>query len=299
MSIWIPPFEDGCGVVEGIEIERYHAQPEVSKSGLDHINTSPAHFYALHLDPQRPAPRERAGQLEGNLAHCAVLEPNEFTKRYMTIPKDAPRRPTDAQWNAKKPSPDSVAAMEWWTEFNQRTNGATIITAEQYETAMRQAESVRALPEIRDAFSSGKPEVSAFWIDEETGVSCRCRPDFVNQWDATSVALLDLKTFSSAAPDEFRRQVARKRYHVQDAYYTDGYAAASGLDVLAFIFVAVETEWPFAASAMMLDGASREQGRADYQRNLRTYARCTETGEWPGYSKEIQLISLPNWAFQD
>ncbi|CAN0620301.1 Exonuclease VIII [Burkholderia multivorans] len=266
-------------LIDHLDIDKYHALPDLSKSGLDHVNMSPAHFYALHRDPNRPAPKDRAGQLEGNLAHCAILEPDEFGNRYAL-------------------GPDVSRATKAWKDFEAFLEVGQIgIKPDQYEAAMRQAESVRALPEIREALARGRAEVSAFWTDPETGVACRCRPDWVHDATDTGVILVDVKTYSSASPDEFRRQAARKRYHVQDAFYTDGFAAASGKDVLAFLFVAVETEWPFAAHAMMLDSMSREQGRADYARNLATYARCEASGEWPGYSKEITLITLPQWAF--
>lgn len=284
------------GIVHGLDIDAYHAMEPISKSGLDSIDLSPAIFFARHRDPNRPPARERAGQLEGNLAHCAILEADQFEKRYAIVPESAPRRPTEAQWNAKKPSPDSVMAMQWWSEFNARTNGATIITHDQYESALRQAVSVRALPEVGDALASGKPEVSAFWIDEETGVECRCRPDWVHPVGEESVLLLDVKTYSIASASEFRRQVARKRYDVQAAYYSDGYEKASGKTVLGFIFLAVETEWPFAANAFMLDDESLESGRQKYRANLRTYAECMRTDKWPGYSTGIDIIRLPQWA---
>lgn len=284
------------GVVENLDINEYHSLPPISKSGLDSLNLSPAIYYARHLDPNRPPAREKAGQLEGSLAHCAILEPGEFEKRYAIVPESAPRRPTDAQWKAKNPSPESVAAMAWWREFNETTNGATIVTHDQYQTAVRQAVSVRALPEVGDAIQVGRPEVSAFWRDPETGVECRCRPDLVHDTGEAGDILLDVKTFSSAAPDEFRRQVARKRYDVQAAYYSDGYAKSSGRPVLAFVFVAVETEWPYAANAFVLDEESLEAGRQKYRRNLRTYAECLRTNTWPGYSTGIDIIRLPQWA---
>ncbi|MCA8251804.1 PD-(D/E)XK nuclease-like domain-containing protein [Burkholderia sp. AU31624] len=265
-------------LIEHLDIDEYHARPEISKSQLDTLNVSPAHFWALHRDPNRPAPTTRGGQLEGNLAHCAILEPDEFDTRYMLGP--SVNRNTKA-----------------WKDFVEANPGRIAIQRDQYDTAWRQSDAVRALPEIREALSRGRAEVSAFWTDPATGVACRCRPDFEHDLTESSVLLVDVKTFSSAAPDEFRRQAARKRYHVQDAFYSDGYEAASGKEVRAFVFVAVETEWPFAAHAMMLDDMSREQGRADYARNLATYARCDAACEWPGYSKEITLITLPQWAF--
>ncbi|QGR60397.1 exonuclease VIII [Burkholderia multivorans] len=265
-------------LIEHLDIDEYHARGEISKSQLDTINVSPAHFWALHRDPDRPAPTARSGQLEGNLAHCAILEPEEFDKRYVLGPT--------VNRNTKV-----------WKEFVEANPDRIAIQQDQYDTAWRQSESVRALPEIREALSRGRAEVSAVWKDPATGVACRCRPDWVHDLTESNVLLVDLKTFSSAGPHEFRRQAARKRYHVQDAFYSDGYEAASGKEVRAFVFVAVETEWPFAAHAMMLDDMSREQGRADYSRNLATYARCEAAGEWPGYSKEITLITLPQWAF--
>lgn len=290
---------DAPCTMDGQDIEAYHRGPGISKTGLDHVARSPATFYALHLDPARPPEKERAGQLEGQLAHCAILEPGEFDKRYAVLPADAPRRPTDAQWNAKKPSPESVEAMEWWTAWNKGSAGRTIITHAQRETALRQAESVRRLPDIAEALASGRPEQSAYWIDPDTGVLCRCRPDWVHPAGDNGVILLDVKTYSDASPAEFARQIARKRYDVQDAFYSDGFARASGLEVLAFVFVAVETEWPYAACAVMLDAPSRDMGRIRYRRDLTTYAACLASNEWPGHGTGIHQVSLPAWALNN
>lgn len=274
---FIPPLENGCGLVEGLDIERYHAMEPVSKSQLDALDLSPAIFFARHRAVGRPAPVEKAGQLEGNLAHCATLEPAEFPKRYSIGPS--------VHRNTKV-----------WKEFVEAHPHDTAIQGDQYDTAFAQAKSVRALPEIGEALANGKAEVSAFWTDEETGVECRCRPDFVHPIRGNAVLLLDLKTFSSAAPNEFRRQVARKRYDVQAAFYSDGYEKASGMEVAGFIFLAVETEYPFAANAFMLDGDSLDSGRQKYRKNLRTYAECERTSTWPGYSTGIDIIRLPQWA---
>lgn len=266
-------------LITDLDIEDYHSRGEVSKSQLDTLDLSPAIFFARHRDPNRPAPVAKSGQLEGNLAHCAVLEPETFEQRYV-VGKALNR-------NTKE-----------WKEFVAAHPDRVAIQPDQYEAATRQAVSVRALPEIGEALQNGKPEVSAFWTDEETGVPCRCRPDFVHPFDDKSVALLDLKTYTDASPREFARQVARKNYAKQAAFYSDGYEAASGMIVRAFIFIAVSTEYPYAASAVMLDDDSLESGRQHYKRNLRTYAECERTGKWPGYDEGITLIRLPQWAME-
>ncbi|WP_250533952.1 PD-(D/E)XK nuclease-like domain-containing protein [Caballeronia sp. AZ10_KS36] len=265
------------GIVHGLNIDEYHAMPAISKSGLDSIDLSPAIYYARHLDPNRPPSREKSGQLEGHLAHCAILEPEEFEKRYVIGPT--------LNRNTKE-----------WKAFVAANPERIAIQHDQYEAAIRQAASVRALPEIGDVLASGQPEVSAFWVDEETGAECRCRPDFVHDATSDSVILLDVKTFSDPSPNEFARQCGRKAYAKQAALYTDGYEKASGKTVRGFIFLAVGNEWPYAAAAMMLDEDSLEAGRRHYKRNLRTYAECVKTNTWPGFSDGITLIRLPQWA---
>ncbi|OZI74554.1 PD-(D/E)XK nuclease-like domain-containing protein [Bordetella genomosp. 12] len=271
---------DAPRVIVGMPIEEYHGGPGISKTGLDRINVSPANFYDLTLNPARPPEPERKGQLEGQLAHCAILEPAEFDKRYAVGPDVSRATKAWKEWEASLPA------------------GVIAIKPEQRETALRQAESVRRLPDVAEALAAGRPEVSAYWIDPDTGVLCRCRPDWVHPAGESGVVLLDVKTFSDASPAEFARQVARKRYDVQAAFYTDGFARASGLNVLAFVFVAVETDYPFSSSAVMLDEDSLDAGRRKYQSDLARYADCLRSDVWPGYSTEIQVVRLPSWAME-
>jgi len=288
----------GPGLYPDMGIEAYHADTTaISKTGLDLINKSPAHYFAEYLDPARPPKKndETPARLVGHLAHCAILEPDQFDRRYAVLPADAPRRPSSTQWNAKNPSADSLAAMAWWRDWQAKNEGKTVVTHEQREAALRQAESVRRIPDIREALERGRPEVSAYWTDPATGVLCRCRPDWVHE-AGSGVILVDVKTYSSADPFEFARQIPRMRYEVQAAYYTNGFALAADADVLAFLFLVVETEYPYAASAVMLDDDALAQGCVTYHRNLETYVQCLKTGQWPGYPTAIQPVSLPRWA---
>lgn len=263
-----------------LPIDDYHGDQEsVSKSGLDEVARSPAHYFARRLDPKRPPPREKAGQLEGTLAHCATLEPGEFAKRY--------RVSAAVNRNTKV-----------WKEFAEKAlaDGLEPIQDYQYDAAMRQAEKVRALPEVKDALSVGHAEISACWRDDQTGALCRCRPDWTSPAGESGCVLLDLKTYTDASARAFLIQIARKHYAGQAGFYTDGFGAASGLMVHGFVFVAVETELPHEAACYMLDHESLEAGRRWYRRHLGTYAECLRTGVWPGYSPRIELLTLPRWA---
>lgn len=265
------------GIVHELPIEDYHSGAGISCSGLHDFARSPAHYQALHLDPARPPREAKAGQLEGTLAHCAILEPGEFAKRYAIGPIDDRR-------------------LKAWKDWEAGISGRECIKPSEAATALAQARSVRALPDVAALLAAGRPEVSAYWIDPATGELCRCRPDWVHPVAGRGVILVDVKTCGDASPHEFARQVARKGYHRQAGWYSDGYSIASGEPVLGFVFVAVESAWPYAACAVMLDDDGLAKGRAENAELLARFAECRSTNAWPGYSIEIELITLPRWA---
>lgn len=261
------------GILHGHDIEAYHSGPGISKSGLDDMNP-PARYYALHLDPKRPVRMQTASQRVGQLAHCAILEPEEFGKRYAV-------------------GPDCSRATKMWKEWEASLPGSMeAIKLDEYETAMQQRESVLKLPGMAEILSAGKAEVSAFWEDPYTGVLCRCRPDFA----AECGVLLDVKTVGNSSPSDFRLQAARMRYDVQDAFYTEGYSIASGSPVDRFLFLTVETAYPYLAAVHELLPESKEAGSEKARIALNVYAECLRTNEWPNYGSEIHQIQLPVWA---
>lgn len=140
----------------------------------------------------------------------------------------------------------------------------------------------------------------------------------------------DLKTTEDASPEGFAKSIANWRYDVQHAYYIDGTRLAleqgkctppqEGKAELSvywtdpvtgvlcrcrpdfwrgypkhFAFIAVEKKPPYAVGVYVLDSEGVEIGRAQYQHDLRVYAECVRTGEWPGYGDKIQTINMPAW----
>lgn len=286
------------GLVPDLTNEAYQASPGFSSSALRDFAQSPAHYFGRWRDPSRPRQVERlGGQLEGELAHCSSFEPDEFDVRYVTLPADAPARPTARQLKASKKSYSTLDAIDFWRGMDgANPHAVAFIKPPQREAAMRQGESVRRLPEVREAMTSGYPEISAYWIDPETGIYCRCRPDWTYRVHSSACIPFDLKTYDDASAAAFRRQILRKGYHLQDAHYSAGMAAAAELEVLAFVFIAVETSWPYVAQAHMLTPESRERAADQHRALLRQYARCDRDNEWPGYALGICQIHLPAWA---
>ena len=136
--------------------------------------------------------------------------------------------------------------------------------------------------------------MSAYWEDEETGVLCRCRPDFVAAVEyGTGCILVDVKTTADASREEFARSCGRFGYHLQADWYCTGYARASGLTVHGMVFAVVENEYPYAAASFMLGDDSLIRANRANRAALARYAECVKADDWPGYERGIQVIDVP------
>lgn len=299
----IPPLptEPGVtGVFYNLAIDDYHGGAGVSKSALDDYRKAPHLYWSNRFDPTKPPEEKKASHLQGHLLHCAFLEPDQFGARYVTVPEDAPRKPSITQRNAKKPSAETLEAINWWDRFNLDNEGKEIITPDDYTLAWKQADSLRKIKAISTLAVNGKPEVSAYWTDPVTGLYCRCRPDWVSPFGDQGDILLDIKGAADWRTDVFsRRQATPLRYHVQDAFYSEGWTRASGRPVLEFMFGIVEDTWPFLANVVVFDEPSKTQGRKDFREDLNGIKRHMDTGVWMPNTDNVQTMSLQSYAFTE
>lgn len=256
----------------------YHAGRELSNSGISDLLRSPYHYWAAHISEKRQPRTETAAMRHGTICHAAVLEPYTFADRFPLLPF---------------PDRRSKAAKEWIEALRP---DQTAITQAELDAAMAQRESILSLPDVAQALASGEAEVSAYWRWE--GVECRCRPDWVYSCAGGDV-LLDLKTCGDASPGAFARQVARMGYHRQAAWYTEGWSLAAERTVLAFLFVAVEADYPYAAAVYQLDELALEKGLAECRKALAMYDACLFDSRWPGFDLGIRTLELPAWALGD
>lgn len=177
-----------------------------------------------------------------------------------------------------------------WTENNP---GRIVLSPEVWDQLHAMRDAVHSHPAAHALLTSvpGEAEKSVYWNDPTTGVLCRCRPD----WWRDDNVIVDLKTTEDASPEGFAKSMANYRYDVQASYYLDGVQQATRQRPKAFVFIAVEKKPPYGVGVYVLDAASLDLGRAQYQHDLRIYAECLANDNWPGYGDKIQTINLPAW----
>lgn len=305
-----------------IDNEAYHRGPGISKSGLDLINQSPDHYAEAYLRGRRREPTP--AMILGDMVHKAILEPDLFKAKYAKLPNptdipgclvtvdDLKKKATELGIEKglsgskgsiinllveKEPTLVDFIWEKIEDKHRKANEGKTIIKAEDFDTCMEMVKKVHAHPRCQEGLLQGVPEQSMYWIDRETGVLCKARPDFLR----TNGVIIDVKTTQDASLKEFEKSIANFRYHVQAAFYIDGLATLFDLnpDDVAFVFIAVEKTAPYGISVFRCNHAMVEKGRQLYRRDLELYAKCLRDNHWPSYTHEIQEIGLPAWAWAD
>jgi hypothetical protein len=265
--------------LEPMENADYHRHAAVSKSHLDQVARSPLHYWARYVDPNRVVPEPTPAMEIGSAVHTHVLELDQWDARYVTAPDGIDRR--------------TKAGKAEWEAFQTAATGRTVLAKADAELVMRMGHAVWGHPAAAALLHwKGKAETTHMWTDEATGLQCKCRPDWLTD---DGKLIIDLKTTEDASPAGFRKSIANWRYHVQAAWYLDGLERATGTRPDQFIFVVVEKKPPHAVAVYAADAEMVAIGQTTAARDLEVLATCKQAGAWPGYSDQVEMISLPPW----
>lgn len=268
-------------IEDNLSIEQYHNHTRgVSKSDLDLIARSPAHYVAAKALGRKETP----AMAIGSAFHAMTLEPETFDQEFAVLPEGLDRR--------------TKAGKEAFARFEMESVGKRIIGANDLAVVRAMANSVHSHPLAGPLVTGGRAEQSIFWESSIVeGVTSKCRPDYIKNLKDERYVIVDLKSTEDARPFAFERSAWSFRYHVQAAYYWDGCTDGFGHAPDAFIFVVVEKAPPYAVAVYEASiDDMMNAGRDEYYANLKTFRQCELSGEWPAYPVEIQKLLLPKWA---
>ena len=181
---------------------------------------------------------------------------------------------------------EPIDADSWRTKAAQearnkaREEGRTPILASDYVTVQAMADRLSSHTLAMRLLSEGEPEVSAYALDEETGVMRRGRFDWLHP-----NLLVDYKSAASANPADLAGRYGAVRkwgYDQQAAWYTD-LARDLGHPAAAFAFIFQEKTEPYQVTVAYIDDADLWDARAKNQTALERFRDCTESGLWPAY----------------
>lgn len=192
-----------------------------------------------------------------------------------------------------------IAADNWMTKAAKeqrdaaREAGAIPLLAKDFQRVRDMADVLGSHSLATSLLMGGKPEVSAFVADDESGVSLRARFDYLRD-----DLIVDYKSAVDSSPSAFARAAGAFGYHQQHAWYLD-VARALNLDVRGFLFVAQMKEAPYLVSVCELVPDAVDLGRALNRLAIERFRDCTQADLWPGFAPDddINPIDIPRWAY--
>jgi exodeoxyribonuclease VIII len=270
-----------------VPADEYHALPGVGITRLKELKRSGLHYQYRLANPKTTVPL-----VLGTAAHCAVLEPERFTRQF-------------AVWRRRSENTGNLCPRngKHWEEFRGANFGRDVITEDEELAALGIAKAVRSDPRAMRYLEQGDPEVTLQW---ETGIesmlgapalfACKGRVDWLTHLDGVAY-LVGLKSARDARPLIFGTAAARLQYHLQWAFYLDGYQAITS-KVPKVKEIVVESEPPHDVVVFDIPEDVVYQGRDEYQALLRHLRQCEERGEWLGCANGTeQVLTLPTWAY--
>ncbi|KAB7710967.1 hypothetical protein GBN32_10135 [Plesiomonas shigelloides] len=250
-----------------------------------------------------PKPLKTSGGYQAVLDSYAMLGAKEAERvaHINALPQPLPVSGTKAEMVERIRSfkPDAIFLDDLKEAFLKEAGEREIVTAAEYQHALRYREAIFAHPEAAVLLElDGEAETSIYWNHPQTGELLKCRPDWMSRKEHV---LADLKFVRNASPSGFARDGSAHNYHIQAAHYSNGYETLTG-HVPGFVFIAVEKDGPLGKDVFkpILVGvyyysiADRERGLELRDMAVRNVVRWRQADYYPGHDGVIE-ISVPTY----
>lgn len=244
----------------------YHDETDsISKTMLSHFHASPCEFNRYYVAKLQRPPQPKAA-IVGSIAHAVLLEGKQLGDIACLYPSDCLKSN-----GAINPKP----ARQWEQSLDHDQYAVKSDVYSQCDALLAGIASHPVVGLVADAHAR---EERVDCLDEQSGLRCRCRPDFLYDM-GDEIICYDLKFTTQVKPREFWRVARMFRYWMQDAHYSRTIEAATGKPC-KFVFWAIEDTPPYRVARYEYTADSRENARAEVAATLRDLASRYETGDW-------------------
>lgn len=277
---------DAPGMFFDMDCDDYFAdpcpEPSISNSGIGVLlNQSPLHFACRHprLNGGVDVCTANAAMHRGSVVHRLALGAG---KDYAIIDADSFR------------TKEAKAARE-----AAEAEGKCPILAGKFEEAQEQARIVREHLEEMLLGADFLPEVVIAWQIETKHGAVWARA-MIDAWVPSLKLAVDLKSSTNASAAHATNKMAREGYDTQAAWYSHGLGHLLGEHgKVRFAYLFTENDAPHASQGFELDEAWLSSAWDLCEEGVDLFARCMKAGKWPGYPRQPQLLSPPDWLIRE
>ena len=259
-----------------ISNDEYHSSAGISRSGIKEFSRSPLHYWHRYINPEYKRKDQTPDMIFGSAFHCYVLEPEKFAKEYFI--------------SAKNPHHGaSTLGKEFKANMLIASQGKILLTSEDFDEIVLMHSSIMRDKQAPYLIEDAKYEQSIYWIDKETGLLCKSKPDILHDH-----FVVVLKTTKDASPRAFQRDFYNYGYALQLGMIHEGIKSLTGNSIVNYIDLAVEKSEPYATAIYPIDESALQYGIDEFHYWLIRMKECIDKNEWRSY--ETQTITLPAYA---
>lgn len=256
-----------------IKEEGYQEYPGLSQSGAKELLRSPRHYLEyLKRDRTEQTPAQRLG----TLIHLASLQPRVFDATIVVAPECDKR---------------TKEGKEIWAAFQSSLQpGQEAISAKDGELVTAVSIAARAgLDKLMKDYKGVSMVTEVPMVGRVNGTDIKGRLDAIISTEDGRKIVVDIKTTTDAGTP-FVRDIANYMYYLQGAWYTTLAHADE------FVILAVEKDAPNEWACYALDAEAKQRGLILMNSAIDLFRSCNTFKQFPGYTKDVQTVSLPKWV---
>lgn len=299
------------GSYDNLPIEVYHGDccdgPSLSSTGARVCRRDPARYWqtsplnpafveaervakeARLKDGGAPQPSAKFMRFaKGSAAHLMLLEPQLVSEGVSVIPADL---------LSSSGAVSTKAAKAFVQE--QADAGRVVLKPDEWQRICDMADALGSNRRVMDLLSKGTVEQSHIWIDAQSGVYLKSRPDFTP--DDPEAWIVDYKTTDHDDIDRWERAaVADHRLDIQAALQMWGASEARQHRPAGVVYIVQHTKTAQVAIRWIDRGSDAgadllAAARQDLRRGINAFAECWNSGQWLGPWDEETEIAVPGF----
>jgi hypothetical protein len=268
-------------------LKEYHEDTSAfSHSQAEDLIASPPLFHGRHLIHPPIYPKKKSDEFDvGTICHEALTNPNGLGAVVLEIP--------DKVLNCEGHRKGAA-----WKEWDESHPNIIKMKRDELEPVYRMVESVQETVPQWMWNSRREYEFNIRWVDSETGLGLRCRPDWII-YRNDKLIILDFKTTRSWTPRTFSSDITKFGFHRQAAWYIDGVLDYFQEDVESFLFIPVDKTPAHETRIYELHPEAIKLGRLENRKALTELAYRLDSNNWNSRDKgEIKILDLPDWKYK-
>lgn len=270
-----PASKSGVQILPDLPAREYHALSELSRGTIHTISTKGLAVW----NHERTEPKRTTDSMDfGTVCHSIAFgKPDDELHIYRGL--DRRTKEGKEEWEL--------------VQDHAIPKGLLPVKSAVYEEACNVVEAFQNCEEIKAILKAdASRELTVIWPDDETGMDCRARFDFLPH--PVTMPILDLKVVASLpeSPAKWAWTAMKFGYDIQAYHYTAG-AVAAGFGLREFWFVLVEDHAPYETAVFRLtdDWLARASGiRRRVARDLQV---ATLDGVYPKRYRGVIDVAPP------